>query len=76
MASHRNANVALQNLLEPLGAWRGLLGSPGSSLGAAWCCFMPPGAIWGSAAWTERKGTHMTAKVQDATPRIMVYLVL
>ena len=52
-ASHCNANVALQNLLEPSGAWRGLLGSPGSSLGAAWCCFMPLGTIWGSAAWTE-----------------------
>ena len=34
------------------------MGSPGSSLGAAWCCFMPPGSIWGSAAWTERQGVH------------------
>ena len=76
MASRRNANVALQNLLEPLGTWNGLLGSSGHSLGGAWCFFMPLGSIWGSAAWTERKGTHMTAKVQNATPCLVVYLAL
>ena len=72
MASHRNANVALQKLLEPLGTWKGL----GSSLGGAWCCFMPPGSIWGSAAWTERQGAHMTAMVQNATSCLVVYLAL
>ena len=58
MASHRNANVALQNLLEPLGTWNGLLGSPGHSLGvpgASSCLLEASGAL---QLETERPGSH------------------
>jgi hypothetical protein len=48
MASHRNANVALQNLVDPLGTWKGLLGSSGSYggvPGAAACLLEASGAL-------------------------------
>jgi hypothetical protein len=63
----------------------GLLGPIGRSLGVSWGLLGSPGASWyflknagnflGNAAWSPTKGP-MTAKVQNASPCLVVYPVL